>query len=85
MKYEIGYSSAGGFMVQEFHDDDPIAREAAVMWNRRIVDLDQDTLDRWRRVSDSWYGMQEEQRALYRNTVPWGEDSLVLTPDAEGE
>jgi hypothetical protein len=85
VKYEIGYSSAGGFMVQEFHEDDPIAREAAVMWNRRIVELHPETLKRWHEIEQAWWALQREQRTLYADTPPWSEDSLVLTPGAEGE
>jgi len=79
MKKEIGWSSAGDFMVQDFHDDDPVARQAAVFWKRRIVDIPFETNDRWHDVSKAYFAMLEEQRALYRSTVPFTEDSLVLT------
>ena len=79
MKKEIGWSSAGDFMVQDFHDNEPISREAAAHWKRRIVDIPFETTNRWDAVSKAFYAMRQEQQALYLSTVPFSEDILVLT------
>jgi len=49
------------------------------------VELHPETLKRWHEIEQAWWALQREQRTLYADTPPWSEDSLVLTPGAEGE